>query len=113
MRLGIVQPAFDWNYIHEWTHRSMLGLIIPWDRFIADTPRGGDIAEKREAMTEACLRAECNIVAYLDADMVISVFNGGDAAALCMDGVAATPVLASFEKPYDWETFWQLTCGKP
>ena len=51
-------------------------------------------------------------VVALDADMVISVYNGGDATALCVDGVSAVPVVATFEKPYDWETFWQLTCGE-
>jgi hypothetical protein len=56
--------------------------------------------------------ASCYVVA-LGADMVISVYNGGDAAALCVDGVAAVQVLAAFEKPYDWSSFWQLTCGKP
>ena len=57
--------------------------------------------------------AHANVfVVTLNTYMGISLFNGGDATALCVDGVSATPVLASFEKPYDWSSFWNLTCGE-
>jgi hypothetical protein len=60
-----------------------------------------------------CRHAHSNVfVVTFDSDLVINVFNGGDATALCVDGVSATPVLARFEKPYDWSGFWQLTCGE-
>jgi len=40
------------------------------DIIILDTPRGGDIAEKRDAQTVGALKSGCTHIAYLDADMV-------------------------------------------
>ena len=68
MKLAIAQPL-TWPYIHSWTHMSMFSLDRP-DIILLDTPRGGDIAEKREKQAEAVLSHGCTHVAFLDADMV-------------------------------------------
>ena len=68
MLIGIAQPL-TWPYVHSWTHLSMFAMERP-DVLLLDTPRGGDIAEKREAQTLAALKAGCSHIAYLDADMV-------------------------------------------
>ena len=66
--IGIAQPL-TWPYIHSYTHLSMFSLDRP-NILLLDTPRGGDIAEKREAQTLAALNSGCTHIAYLDADMV-------------------------------------------
>ena len=55
--------------------------------------------------------ASCFVVT-LGADMAIGVYHGSDATALFVDGVVATSAVAEFEDPYDWENFWNLTCGE-
>ena len=44
-----------------------------------------------------------------DSSLDISVYNGADAVALRMDGVAAVEALSVFKEPYDWEAFFRLT----
>lgn len=66
--LGIAQPL-DWEYIHYITHRTMLGMKKPNFIFLEDV-RGGDIAEKREALADAGLREGCTHILFLDSDMV-------------------------------------------
>tara|TARA_R110000822_G_scaffold155072_2_gene294877 strand:+ start:510 stop:818 length:309 start_codon:yes stop_codon:yes gene_type:complete len=44
-----------------------------------------------------------------DRSLDIRVFAGSDAVALRMDGLAAVSPLATFEEPYDWESFFRLT----
>jgi len=39
----------------------------------------------------------------------IRVYRGSDAVDLRMDGLAAVEALATFEEPYDWESFFRLT----
>ena len=45
-----------------------------------------------------------------DGSLDIRVFAGSDAVDLRMDGLAAVSPLSVFEEPYDWESFFQLTC---
>jgi hypothetical protein len=40
----------------------------------------------------------------------IRVYRGSDAVDLRMDGLAAVEALAIFKEPYDWESFFRLTC---
>ena len=47
-----------------------------------------------------------------DSNMVIHVFGGDDAYSLCRDKLSSCRAIASFAKPYNWEKFWDLTCGK-
>ena len=44
-----------------------------------------------------------------DGSLAISVYTAADAVDLRMDGLAAVSPLATFEEPYDWETFFLLT----
>lgn len=46
-----------------------------------------------------------------DSDMVINIYSGNDASNLCGNSLSSVRALASFEKPYAWEKFWDLTCG--
>ena len=66
--LAIAQPL-TWPYIHSYTHLSMFAMKRP-DIILLDTPRGGDIAEKREKQVEAALARGATHIAFLDADMV-------------------------------------------
>ena len=68
MLLAIAQPL-TWPYIHSYTHLSMFSMDRP-DIVLLDTPRGGDIAEKREKQVEAALSHGATHIAFLDADMV-------------------------------------------
>ena len=47
-----------------------------------------------------------------DSNMVIHVYGGGDASSLCRDKLSVCRAIESFAKPYNWEKFWDLTCGK-
>jgi len=84
--IGIAQPL-TWPYIHSWTHLSMMGMDRP-DITILDTPRGGDIAEKREAQTKAAIQLGCTHIAYLDADMVYPRSALWDMMEIIEDGLA-------------------------
>jgi len=84
--IGIAQPL-TWPYIHSWTHLSMMGMDRP-DIVILDTPRGGDIAEKREAQTKAAIKLGCTHIAYLDADMVYPRHALWDMMEVIEDGLA-------------------------
>ena len=44
-----------------------------------------------------------------DVSLAISVFAGSNAVDLRMDGLSAVSPLATFEEPYDWESFFRLT----
>ena len=44
-----------------------------------------------------------------DRSLAISVYTAADAVDLRMDGLAAVEALATFEEPYDWESFFRLT----
>jgi Holliday junction resolvase len=54
--------------------------------------------------------ARCFIVTR-SSNMDIDVYYGSSAVDLCVDRTSAVESLATFEKPYDWQTFWSLTCG--
>jgi hypothetical protein len=45
-----------------------------------------------------------------DGSLAISVYAGSDAVDLRMDGLAAVEALVVFKEPYDWESFFRLTC---
>jgi hypothetical protein len=70
MKIGIVNPTKDWNYIHEWTYRSMYTMRRPCHLVLPDEIRGGSIEEKREHLSGACIRDGCDYVAHFDADMI-------------------------------------------
>tara|TARA_R110002051_G_scaffold290050_1_gene353340 strand:- start:1494 stop:1778 length:285 start_codon:yes stop_codon:yes gene_type:complete len=55
--------------------------------------------------------ARCFIVTR-SSDMALDVYAGSRAVDLCVDRTSTVASLATFEKPYDWEKFWSLTCGK-
>ena len=49
-------------------------------------------------------------VVVRDSSLDIRVYSGSDAVDLRMDGLAAVEALAIFKEPYDWESFFRLTC---
>ena len=48
-------------------------------------------------------------VVVRDRSLAISVYTAADAVDLRMAGLAAVEALATFEEPYDWESFFRLT----
>jgi hypothetical protein len=68
VKIGWAMPL-DWPYIHSETHKSLVGMIKP-NMVYLETPRGGDLAEKREAQCKAAVEEKCTYVWLADADMV-------------------------------------------
>jgi hypothetical protein len=68
MRLGLAIPL-SWNYIHTWTHLSLLSMDKP-DFIYLDAPRGGDLEGKREAQIEKGMDKGCTHFFIGDADMM-------------------------------------------
>ena len=69
IRLGLAVPV-DWNYVHLECFKSLMAMIKPSTWTFYDSPRGGDIAEKREFQAEKAMKDGMTHLLYLDADMV-------------------------------------------
>jgi len=69
MHLGIAMPL-SWSYIHSDTYLSLMSMYRPQNLTILQSPRGGDIAEKREMQSAAAVGMGMTHVVYLDGDMV-------------------------------------------
>ena len=68
MKLGWAMPL-TWPYINSDTHLSLMAMKRP-DFIYLETPRGGDIGEKRQAQVEYGMKEGCTHFIFLDADMV-------------------------------------------
>ena len=67
-----------------------------------------DLSPHQVAWLSRHASGPCFIVVR-DSSLNIRVFAGSDVVDLRMDGLAAVSPLATFEEPYDWETFFLLT----
>jgi hypothetical protein len=59
----------EWEHINWYTHMSLMMVERP-DFIYLETPRGGDIAEKREGQVEEGLKRGCTDILLCDSDMV-------------------------------------------
>lgn len=67
--LGIAVPV-DWNYVHLDCFKSLMAMVKPSSWTFYDSPRGGDIAEKRNYQAKKALQDGKTHILYLDADMI-------------------------------------------